>query len=414
MWNVRVHGKPGAKYVPLSARDVSDWPIGLDELKPYYEEAQELCGLGPFEYGAAHWSTDAHRPFELDGTGLTSGVYQFGYAERLTRELADQLHAAEPISLAASTTVVELVVDSGARRLRAVRASDPSGRIIELKPRVVILACGAVENARLLLLAGLGSSDGSELLGRCFMEHARDFSLALIPNSQELFARGAFYDLHTSGDGFLVGGHLGLADEALDTFALPNAAMTLVPRSRSPARRLAVRVPEPIRRVMGVPPDDRYGWSRVQSPAKAFDRFNIVLNLEQQPRPQNRIELSSRTDRFGNPLPRLLLRWTEEEQHDLERLRGLLREWFRAAHLGDLQTTVGRRPDLSAHHHAGTTRMTLDPQDGVVDPDGRVFGIDNLYVTGASVFPTAGFANPTLTIVALARRLGRHLSSSST
>jgi choline dehydrogenase-like flavoprotein len=56
--------------------------------------------------------------------------------------------------------------------------------------------------------------------------------------------------------------------------------------------------------------------------------------------------------------------------------------------------------------------MTLDPQDGVVDPDGRVFGIDNLYVTGASVFPTAGFANPTLTIVALARRLGRHLSRS--
>ena len=385
MWNVRVQGKPGAKYVPLSARDMSDWPIGWDELRPLYEEAQELCGLGPFEYGAAHWSTDAHRPFELDGTGLTSGVYQFGCAERLTRELADQLHA-----------------------------TDPSGRIIELKPRVAILACGAVENARLLLLAGLGSSDGSELLGRCFMEHARDFSLALIPYSQELFARAAFYDLHTSADGFLVGGHLGLADEALDTFALPNAAMTLVPRSRSPARRLAVRVPEPIRRVMGVPPDDRYGWSRVQSPAKAFDRFNIVLNLEQQPRPQNRIELSSRTDRFGNPLPRLLLRWTEEEQHDLERLRGLLREWFRAAHLGDLQTTVGRRPDLSAHHHAGTTRMTLDPQDGVVDPDGRVFGIDNLYVTGASVFPTAGFANPTLTIVALARRLGRHLSSSST
>jgi choline dehydrogenase-like flavoprotein len=47
--------------------------------------------------------------------------------------------------------------------------------------------------------------------------------------------------------------------------------------------------------------------------------------------------------------------------------------------------------------------MSLDLQDGVVDPDGRVFGIDNLYLTGASVLPTAGFANPTLTIVALAR-----------
>ena len=411
VWNVRVHGKPAAKYVPLSARDMCDWPIGWEELRPYYEEAQKLCGLGPFEYGAAHWSTDAHRPFELHGTGLTSAVYQFGYAERHTRELADQVRASEAISVASSTTVVELVVDRAARRVRAVRASDPGGRIVEMKPRVVILACGAIENARLLLLAGRGGG-GSELLGRCFMEHARDFSLALLPHTQELFARAAFYDVHTSADGFLVGGYLGVADEALDAFALPNAAMTLIPRSRSRARRLAVRIPEPIRRVMGVAPDDRYGWSRVPSPAEAFDRFEIVLNLEQRPRPQNRIELSSRTDRFGNPLPRLQLRWTEEEQHDLERLRGLLRDWFRAAKLGDLKTSAGRRPDLSAHHHAGTTRMTLDPQDGVVDPDGRVFGVDNLYVTGASVFPTAGFANPTLTIVALARRLGHHLGRS--
>ncbi len=411
VWDVPVHGKAGAKYVPLSPRDMTDWPMGWDELRPYYEEAQGLCGLGPFEYGAAYWTTDAHTPFELDGTGLTSGVYQFGYAERITRELADQLHASEAISVAASTTVVDLVVEGAARRLGVVRAVDPSGRIIEVKPRVVILACGAVENARLLLLAGLTGSDGSEWLGRCFMEHARDFSLALVPQSLELFGRAAFYDLHTSRDGFPVGGHLGLTDDALDTFALPNAAMTLIPRARrSRALRLAVRAPEPIGRVMGVAPDGRYGWSRAHSPAKLFDRFDLVLNLEQRPQPENRIELSSRTDRFGNPLPRLRLRWTEEEQHDLERLRGLLREWFRTANLGDLQTTVGRRPDLSAHHHAGTTRMTLDPQDGVVDPDGRVFGIENLYVTGASVLPTAGFANPTLTIVALARRLGRHLS----
>jgi choline dehydrogenase-like flavoprotein len=54
--------------------------------------------------------------------------------------------------------------------------------------------------------------------------------------------------------------------------------------------------------------------------------------------------------------------------------------------------------------------MALERKDGVVDPDGRVFGVDNLYVTGASVFPSAGFANPTLTVVALACRLGRHLA----
>jgi choline dehydrogenase-like flavoprotein len=53
--------------------------------------------------------------------------------------------------------------------------------------------------------------------------------------------------------------------------------------------------------------------------------------------------------------------------------------------------------------------MHVDPRMGVVDADGRVHGMENLYVTGASVFPTAGFANPTLTIVALALRLAEHL-----
>jgi choline dehydrogenase-like flavoprotein len=61
------------------------------------------------------------------------------------------------------------------------------------------------------------------------------------------------------------------------------------------------------------------------------------------------------------------------------------------------------------HHHLGTTRMSLDPSQGVVDPTSRMHGIANLYVAGGSVFPTSGSANPTLTIVALALRLAAHL-----
>ncbi|MBK5189260.1 MAG: hypothetical protein JJD97_13530 [Gemmatimonadaceae bacterium] len=69
------------------------------------------------------------------------------------------------------------------------------------------------------------------------------------------------------------------------------------------------------------------------------------------------------------------------------------------------------RPDPNAHHHAGTTRMHDDPARGVADRNGRVHATENLYVAGASAFPTAGFANPVLTIVALAVRLARHLAT---
>lgn len=64
-------------------------------------------------------------------------------------------------------------------------------------------------------------------------------------------------------------------------------------------------------------------------------------------------------------------------------------------------------------HHIGTTRMSAssEPTQGVVDENLKIHGIDNLYVAGASVFPTAGVSNPTLTIVALSIRLAEHLTT---
>jgi choline dehydrogenase-like flavoprotein len=61
------------------------------------------------------------------------------------------------------------------------------------------------------------------------------------------------------------------------------------------------------------------------------------------------------------------------------------------------------------YHHMGTTRMHADPRHGVVDANCRVHETDNVYVAGSSVFPTCGYASPTLTLVALALRLADHL-----
>ncbi len=86
----------------------------------------------------------------------------------------------------------------------------------------------------------------------------------------------------------------------------------------------------------------------------------------------------------------------------------MIRE-LEASGAGRVEVAPPLAPDPDAHHHAGTTRMHPDPELGVVDADLRVHGMDNLFVTGASVFPTAGVANPTLTIVALTLRLAGHL-----
>jgi len=64
------------------------------------------------------------------------------------------------------------------------------------------------------------------------------------------------------------------------------------------------------------------------------------------------------------------------------------------------------RPLIGSYHHLGTTRMSDDPHRGVVDRHCRVHGVENLSIAGGSVFPTGGISNPTLTILALAIRLG--------
>jgi choline dehydrogenase-like flavoprotein len=76
-------------------------------------------------------------------------------------------------------------------------------------------------------------------------------------------------------------------------------------------------------------------------------------------------------------------------------------------------SSMNRRSEqpVWASHHMGTTRMHLDPKQGVVDADSKVHDVANLYVAGSSVFPTYGSSNPTLNLIALTLRLGDHLKT---
>jgi choline dehydrogenase-like flavoprotein len=82
---------------------------------------------------------------------------------------------------------------------------------------------------------------------------------------------------------------------------------------------------------------------------------------------------------------------------------------FAGAGIGYFRPSLGDEPFTLSHHHLGTTRMHASPRCGVVDAECKVHGLGNLFVAGSSVFPTGGYANPTLTIVALAIRLADHL-----
>jgi choline dehydrogenase-like flavoprotein len=149
----------------------------------------------------------------------------------------------------------------------------------------------------------------------------------------------------------------------------------------------------------------------------------LLIRGEQAPNPASRVVLSERRDALGVPLADLDWRLSDIDKRSVACFTEALAKEFQRLGLGTIQTeawlheesstwpvdpTVGNHP-IGGYHHIGTTRMSSNPRTGVVDADCRMHQIDNVYIAGSSVFPTAGWANPTLTIIALALRLGDHL-----
>jgi choline dehydrogenase-like flavoprotein len=139
--------------------------------------------------------------------------------------------------------------------------------------------------------------------------------------------------------------------------------------------------------------------------------LTVVNYCEQIPNPHSRVYLGEERDRFN--VPRLVLNWLvdRQETQSVMRLHARVDAELRRSGLGCLvDSSEGGDPLYSdASHHIGTARMSASPREGVVNEQCRVHGVDNLFVAGSAVFPTAGHANPTLTIVALAVRLADHL-----
>ncbi|HYZ76657.1 MAG TPA: GMC oxidoreductase [Gaiellaceae bacterium] len=457
LWDAELSpGSFGARYAPLAPIDFeerdgipgSGWPFDRSELDPFYARAHDLCVAGPYDYEPA----DAEALLSVDG--VATGLFRFGLAEPFTQAQRDRLAQSDAVRVLTDATVTRIGTAEGGGAVSHVEAGSEPGQTFSVRARAYVLAAGGIENPRLLLLSGLGA--GRDLVGRCFMDHPT------IRCRLELEGDGAelgFYDVHG-----LALGRLELPEETMRREGLLNGGFILAPardrelRATTAAKAMVDAMherrlpPQPFRTVgdalagidsiafaahrrlaraapalapslrlwrrsalldtLGLGPVS--GWSSFRQRSRAYDLYHVI---EQAPDPERRVTLGSERDRFGLPLPSL--RWFvgARELESAERAQELMRAGFDRHGLGRLRTGRELAPDgdllaavhPSAHHHLGTTRMHEPERHGVVDADARVHGLANLFVAGGSVFPTSGFVNPTLTIVALALRLGAHL-----
>ena len=433
-------------FEPRAAIPLSGWPLQRASLIPYYEQAQRLCELGPFDYDDAEtWIRETGQAGpKFDPARLKTAIFQVSPPTRFGQTYRDALREADTVTVYLNANAVDLAANATASAVNLVKVSSLGGPAFSVQARYVVLAAGGLENARILLLshgvqaAGLGNAN--DLVGRYFMDHpwfpraaiarfaAPDPSLPLFFGETELRGTSAFATLAAgdappslAADNDATGGFrivmqklhrvidgidaLKTLTGALSSFTLPAHLWDDVGSILRDRDAVADSLYRTATRRHSSP------FAPVSPTTGPITGAVLDINIEQTPNPASRVTLSQQRDALGQN--RLVLDWrlSATERRTYRRAQEMVALEFGRLGLGRVNGKPlpdGGWPDdmVGSRHHLGSTRMSDDPKTGVVDATCRVHGIANLYIAGSSVFPTSGYANPTLTIVALALRLG--------
>lgn len=425
----------------------SGWPFDREHLVPYYERAHEICGIGPFNYDPDFWTGSAGPPLPLNSDRVRTTIFQFVdrkvFHDRHTRHIKN----ADTIKTLLHANVTGIQTDETGSQVAGLKVSCLDGNQFVVKAKVYVLALGGLETPRLLLnsdevhRSGLGNAH--DLVGRFFMEHPHLWSGCFVPASRQVGTATGLYQLHRK-DGVAIMAKLALSEKTLRSERLANHCFSIHPdyklthdhyisggsaavdsfrrfKAHLDKRRLppdalkllgrTIAGAGAIARAAGRKLSGSFEKESVQ--AKVVPVYRLNHMSEQVPNPDSRVRLSDDTDALG--MRRIALDWKlcEQDAYTITRAQEIISAELQAAGLGCLKIDTHR--DAIPHtvhggwHHMGTTRMHDDPRRGVVDRNCRVHGVSNLFIAGASVFPTGGVANPVLTTMALVLRLADHV-----
>ena len=457
----------GGRCVPLDEHDfrkrphvpLSGWPFELSVLQPFYRRAQSLLEAGVFDYSA---STALHGHGRFiegfhDSDMLTESLERFSPPTNFWKRYRSELAKSTSVIVTKHATCLRLAGDKNVTALECASRSDARFKV---SARFFVLAVGGLETVRVLAYSGYGNHSGR--LGRTYMCHieAALGQLRLSPAK-----RAVQFGFERTDDGIYCRRRFTLRPEKQDEMGILNAAIRLHhanivdPSHHHPvlsamffSKKLII--PEFSRKFAGVEHQaiknfkiDKRLWLAhfrnviVGAPRLArfaldwgFRRYlayrtipyvalpnatgiyPLDFNGEQAPNLESRVFLARETDRYA--IPKLRIDW-RPSQLDWLTLSSMLRKLRRAVEASGCGTVEYDQENLEqaarasavpiVGHHIGTARMSDSPSEGVVDADGRVHHVHNLYVAGCATFPTSGQANPMLTIVAMALRLAKHL-----
>lgn len=443
---------------PLQAHDFetrpwipnSGWPISIDDLRPYYTRTHGFLKLGPDNYDTAYWSSaidrDDTRRFPLSGEQLTDAISQFSAPLRAGRDYRKELSESRFITVCLYANVVEIETDPEGVNVTGLQVKTLTGRQFRVTGKNYVLGTGGVENARLLLASNRVSSKGignsHDLVGRYFMDHPRVTSGTVL--FTDAWKRHRLYDhkFHyqnpiISAFGTKVAAQLCTTPQFQQENGLLNSQVWFAskfPGDNTPASEAIIRFKHRLERKekqgytiagdllkLALNPLDSLGFvaCRIFQPTWLIKQVKMQAIVEPVPDPASRVTLAQEKDALG--MPRVRIEWKLDElvKRTFDQTFALVAHELKRIGVA----TVNLDPPIEGQawppsferegtwHHMGTTRMHNSPQLGVVDRNCKVHGMNNLFIAGSSVFPTAGANFPTITLVALALRLADYLSN---
>lgn len=419
----------------------SGWPLTLSDLDGWYAGAQASLGLPAVAENRMPGFSDP-----LEGRETRSAFWQFDEQfSRFSLPACKDLQRATTVTILLNASLVGMTTTEDGRRVIAGTVSDPQGRQSQVSGKQFVLATGGLENPRILLSAmtpahpnGIGNN--RDQVGRYFMEHPHARGARITsPDPERLFR--TFPAFQRDGEGQRYGILLRPSEVSQAGQGILNTCFTLgVYRHEGEEAPLYKKTYGKLKHDMAPGRMGRALWQVAKKTSRWVQdrgdpaararllrdsRYGIyaVIRAEQAPNPESRVRLAEDRDALG--MPKIELDWQLKDidkRSVLEAMMALDRD-LRHLGLGEARpcdwlhdSAISWKFDhlvtghpYGGYHHMGTTRMGDDPTTSVVDADCRVHGMDNLYIAGSSVFPTGGWANPTLTIIALAMRLGDHI-----
>lgn len=387
----------------------SGWPITKTDVDQHFVKAHSLCEAGTLLYDKVENAAEAaFAPIvPLGPGGVTTCWFQFSKmrGSQLPTHFGDRyaadLKKISRLTVYLHANVTRLGLDGSGKKLTEIDVATLNGKHFKVKPKAAVLAAGAIENARLLLAsndvnpAGVGNS--RDMVGRYFADHPtpRDTATLVIFDGK----LAPFYKGNQTVNGAIVRAGFFPSEDFRRSRAVMASSIT----------------------VEGKMEIDELGKAAIAATANALgvnaseaQMYSLGCGMEVTPDPDRRLTLDSATDALGMPKIKLHMKILDA---DFARYRQTLKELGRqllVSKAGMIRLNLRSRSEWLANldwgnHHMGTTRMSTDPRQGVVDANLKLHEIANLYAAGSSVFPTYGAANPTINLLSLALRLAGHL-----